>query len=127
VARIRFDSKARLARARGAQVSLAGVLGGPIEDGLAEDVAQLRALAAVQALADLGDQPVLLAGKADVGVDDLLALLGAEGFVMDGQIRILEAAPAADVQHQDPVELIAAMHPLHHRVKAGPPLLSIVQ
>jgi hypothetical protein len=61
---------------------LLGDLRGALEDLLTEGSAVFGALVTVDALWQLVDQPVFVPGEPDVRIDDLLAVLGADRFIV---------------------------------------------
>ena len=103
-------------------VALVGNLRGALEDLLAQGAAVLGALVAVDALSQLGDQAVFVAAKADLRVDDLLAVLSAERLVVRRQVGILEPAPAAHVQDKNQLKFLGGPHQVHHLIEGGPAL-----
>ena len=62
---------------------------------------------------------------ADGRVDHLLAVLVAFGAVLGRQIDILKAAPAADVQAEDVLEVVPLLDPLVHHLGEGGPAFGV--
>jgi hypothetical protein len=94
-------------------------LQGALKHLLAQRAAVFSALIAVDVLTQRVDEAIFIATEANVGVDYLLVVLGTEGFIVGGQVGVLESPPTADIQHQHEVEVIARPHPLHHLVESG--------
>ena len=97
-------------RRTGRSVSLLGDLHTPIENFFAEHAAVIRGLIAVNAFPKRVDKVVFLR-KAVVCVNDLFAVLCAESLEVSGEVRILKAAPATNVEDEYVLKIVPSASP----------------